>query len=323
MSRSNRSSSSHHSSISRASFTSNPNFIPSKIVRSPAPSPRKRWLVNTTMRRDVHPMAINPALEYQTRLIKQELIQSLSLNATSKKAWVTNPDAHTIRLKHRKTIAPPPEADDKTQQKFIALLQERHLHNRYLDLADKDGDGEIDTNWKSGSKDKRYSACPVLSPKRKPFSPALFPGHETLYFITTNTMQPTQQLEKPPLSIRTSPAWNGRSINPASFSAPPGLKFQAPLDGPCHGTLPIVPFLTNSQRRIRLKKKQVIHNQTRWIPAHTPTVAPKPRSHPSYYQGFNSKEFKQNGLHNRDTSRYRGRFIICSLNPNTAATETY
>ena len=121
----------------------------------------------------------------------------------------------------------------------------------------------------------------------------------------------------------TSPAWNGRSINPASFSAPPGLKFQAPLDGPCHGTLPIVPFLTNSQRRIRLKKKQVIHNQTRWIPAHTPTVAPKPRSHPSYYQGFNSKEFKQNGLHNRDTSRYRGRFIICSLNPNTAATETY
>ena len=127
MSRSNRSSSSRHSSISRASFTSNPNFIPSKIVRSPAPSPRKRWLVNTTMRRDVHPMAINPALEYQTR----------------------------------------------------------------------------------------------------------------------------------------------------------------------------------------------------WIPAHTPTVAPKPRSHPSYYQGFNSKEFKQNGLHNRDTSRYRGRFIICSLNPNTAATETY
>ena len=138
--------------------------------------------------------------------------------------------------------------------------QEKHLHNRYLDYADKDGDGEIDTDF-SKSKDRHYNTTPILSPKRSPFSPALFPGSETLHFVNDIHLL---QTSRPKLALLTSPQWNGHRINPASFSAPPGLKNQAPLGSTIQGPLKIVPFLASTRRRQQLQKHSKWENETKW-----------------------------------------------------------
>jgi len=291
---------SDRNSISRASFTSDPNFSPSKTVRPPRrkrrPSPRspkRKWLVNTTMQRHVHPIVVDAQLDQQTRQRKAEFTQALQSSTNTGHGW----KRAQRRSKQHKKPAPPPEVDQETQKRYENLLQERHLHNRYLDLADKDGDGEIDTNWEN-SKDKRFSTCPAFSPKRQPFSAALFPGHETLFFV--NNVRAFD--EKPPLSLLTSPRWNGRTMNPAMFSAPPGLKEQAPLDGP--PVLPIVPFLTSTKRREKISTDAIVHEKRRWRHGHTPpTNSMMPRS--SYYQGLQAKAIRQD-LYDRGHGRWRG-----------------
>ena len=258
-------------------------------------SPRHRkHRVRTKLRRDLHPQSMNATLDRQNK-------QRLATQATLEFPQFRN-------VVHRKRSPPPftvahhapPEASSETQQQLHSLVAERRLHNRYLDLADKDGDGEIDTNWKKGSKDKHFNACPVLSPKRRPFSPALFPGHETLHFVQDMHLL---QRSRPKLGILTSPLWGGRQINPASFSAPPGLKSQAPLNGNVRGPLKIVPFLCSTRRRNQLKHATAHQKQTRWKSTQLPGGR---HGHPSYFQGLQMATMKK-GLHNnRATQQWKG-----------------
>jgi hypothetical protein len=279
-------------------------------------SPRRKWLVKTHIRRDLHPMAINSKLanEIHTKNQLKKHEESPTFNKISSSSLPlpeTSLSVQTelIKSKNNRSTSikkhPPPEASLDVQTEFIKLLEERHLHNRYLDLADVDGDGEIDTNWNANSwkksNDKHYSACPILSPKKKPFSPSLFPGHETLHFVTKSQFKKMKR-SRPKLSILTSPIWNGKQINPTSFSAPPGLKLQAPIQGrnnkgkafsstskynrTINGALKIVPCLSSTNRRNKIQSDLIKYNTTKWVQTHSPTVHPNPRSHPSYFQGI-------------------------------------
>ena len=238
---------------------------PGLPLQSPT-SPRRKWLVKTQLRRDLHPMAVNSHLALATSRHKQLASNTESpqwSKTNNRHPPVQSPHASTSSPRHHNSHLlkhPPAEADLKVQQQLIHLLKEKHLHNRYLDYADKDGDGEIDTDF-SKSKDRHYNTTPILSPKRKPFSPALFPGSETLHFVNDIHLL---QTSRPKLALLTSPQWNGHRINPASFSAPPGLKNQAPLGSTIQGPLKIVPFLASTRRRQQLQKHSKWENETKW-----------------------------------------------------------
>lgn len=276
-------------SISRASFSSDPNITPRKIVIVPPPSSPKRRMIKTFMARHVHPQAIDAKLDTKIRREK-----ALLSNANSQ--WQRSPRVPNAR-KRCETRAhtpihltpPPSEADQQTTAEFLALLEERHLHNRYLEIADRDGDGEIDTNWET-SQDKRFNPVPMMSPKRTPFDARLFPGFEKLFFVRDYKTFENKK-ERTPLSLLTSPRWSGRNfMNPAGFSAPPGLRHQAPLNSDIRGPLSIIPSLVSTRRRAKQKQK-VLDHPASWKTTFTPNSFEEPRSHPSHFQSMRAADF--------------------------------
>ena len=252
------------SSISRVSFSSDPTITPRKKVVVPPSSPKRRWLVKTTMPRHAHPQSVDAQLDIKIR--RENALHSNLQSSQWQRSPQRKRDIHVSRANNNNNY-PPSEANQERKDEFVALITERHLHNRYLAIADKDGDGEIDTNWET-SKDKRFNPVPMLSPMRNPFSPTLFPGYEKLYFVQ-DFKKFQEKKERTQLSVLTSPRWSGRNfVNPAAFSAPPGLRSQAPLNSDIRGALAIVPDLQSIRRR----QKNILKSQhpSAWKKTFTP-----------------------------------------------------
>ena len=277
------------SSISRVSFSSDPTITPRKKVVVPPSSPKRRWLVKTIMPRHVHPQAVDAELDIRIR--RRNALHSTLQSPQWQRSPQRKRDRHVSRTTaNNNNNYPPSEANQETKDQFCNLITERHLHNRYLEIADKDGDGEIDTNWET-SKDKRFNPVPMLSPKRDPFSATLFPGYEKLYFVQ-DFKKFQDKKERTQLSVLTSPRWSGRNfVNPAAFSAPPGLRSQAPLNSDIRGALPVVPDLQSIRRR----QKNILRSQqhSTWKTTFTPNRFEEPRSHPSHFQSMRATDVKK------------------------------
>jgi hypothetical protein len=164
----------------------------------------------------------------------------------------------------------------------------RPIHNRTLDIADADGDGQIDTNWKDAENhDRHFCTAPVLSPPgRAAFSQALFPGAEKLYVV----QNPHRKLVRLDLGIPHSPAWT--PVSPRDrrkrISAPPGLIDIAPTGkNKGHtGHMKILTDIVMSKQRTRIERCR------KYKPFRTMfgIGGEAARSHPSHFQGLRAIE---------------------------------
>lgn len=252
------------------------------MASSPRMSPRT---VRVRMRRDCHPNVFKAAFGATTPPTAAPARRLGPRPSPLRAARTRRRDEEDSKQFKQKIVASAPPGYIRD---VCRVLEMRPIHNRTLDIADADGDGQIDTNWKDAENhDRHFCTAPVLSPPgRAAFSQALFPGAEKLYVV----QNPHRKLVRLDLGIPHSPAWT--PVSPRDrrkrISAPPGLIDIAPTGkNKGHtGHMKILTDIVMSKQRTRIERCR------KYKPFRTMfgIGGEAARSHPSHFQGLRAIE---------------------------------